>query len=197
MVTIVTNQPLPNINGGHDTVFGRQATAAQQMRQVLVSQLKQTLRRSDWGPSLGSTGKSCPFPDDKRHQKTGLFPARLQVDALQICQQNHPIKHVGFSQCIRVDSSHSSQLSKYRLVTQWNCFWLRCIAIAWYKLAYIPGLFSIQSRITVYLHYHSSTGCGCVAQTPCIMNQRRTVPGLFFQEAQAPQPTSHHLYQVS
>ena len=40
----------------------------------------------------------------KRHQKTGLFPARLQVDALQICQQSHPIKHDGFSLCIRVDS---------------------------------------------------------------------------------------------
>ena len=66
MVTIVTNQPLPNLNGGHDGVFRRQATAAQQMRQVLASQLKQTLRRSDWGPSLGSTVKHVLFPMTKR-----------------------------------------------------------------------------------------------------------------------------------
>lgn len=84
MVTIVTNQPLPNLNGGHDTVFGRQATAAQQMRQVLASQLKQTLRRSDWGPSLGSTVKSCPFPDDKRHQKTGKSSEAPRV-YLELC----------------------------------------------------------------------------------------------------------------
>ena len=87
-VTIVTNQPLPNLNGGHDADFRRRfstsgnSCAADETGLSLPAETNSEALRLGTIPGFNS--ETCPFPDDKRHQKTGKSSEAPRV-YLELC----------------------------------------------------------------------------------------------------------------